>query len=426
MRGRLPETKSLQPQSQQEAQATVCTPPDWVFDPVAWRQHHATDVPDEPTDEESIIQEHIYEIKADIQKFLSHPLVKIAPYNPVPNEYLTLLGIARVVQNEMQILQDGLCCGRPPDQRDGDYAPAPNWDSAYLTDIIYTWNEPVALEPDYYLLKSMCVYELGISIQVSVHGHEKVQKYMNMALTLAQRGERILKAKVGPGDAAEMVITAIKKLQESTGLRGQKLMDQACDLASRALRCFHRGMRWHPNGNTVTSTSNEQPFKDEEWIKMADLINSCFQLADDFATRQTWYRHILNLLQGALYENRAQAWRFLGLIAKAHLEYALWIYEGPETPLVVVPKPCPLFLEMQHASISGKVIDALHMMSLTCVAPHLIHLYIREASRWIEQLKTKFSEESINPSYLYALNFMASKDRAIQAITQYRQVHSLH
>lgn len=94
-------------------------------------------------------------------------------------------------------------CGRPPDQRDGDYTPAPNWDSAYLTDIINSWNEPVVLEPDYCLLKSMSVYELGKSIQVSVLGHEKVQRYMNMALTLAQRGERILKTKLGPGDAAD-------------------------------------------------------------------------------------------------------------------------------------------------------------------------------------------------------------------------------
>jgi hypothetical protein len=94
-------------------------------------------------------------------------------------------------------------CGRPPDQRDGDFIPAPNWDSAYLTDIINTWNEPVVLEPDYYLLKSMSVFELGTSIQVSILGHEKVQKYMNMALTVAQRGERILKTKLGPGEGAD-------------------------------------------------------------------------------------------------------------------------------------------------------------------------------------------------------------------------------
>lgn len=94
-------------------------------------------------------------------------------------------------------------CGRPPDQRDGDFTPAPSWDSAYLTDIISTWNEPVALESDYYLLKSMAVYELGISIQVSVLGHRKVQKYMNMALTLAQRGERILKTKLRIGEGSD-------------------------------------------------------------------------------------------------------------------------------------------------------------------------------------------------------------------------------
>ncbi|KAF9539214.1 hypothetical protein EC957_005643 [Mortierella hygrophila] len=422
MRGRLPETRP-------QPQATACKLPDWDFDPVAWRQHHATDMPDDPTDEESIIQEYLHDTRADIQISLSQPLIKITPYNPVPNERLALLSVARVVQREMQTLQDTLSsCGRPPDLRDGDYTPVPNWDSAYLTDIINSWNEPVALEPDYYLLKSMCVYELGISIQVFVLGHEKVQKYMNMALTLAQRGERILKTKLGPGDTADrfwryqtmmsyiyrhqadMVITLFKKLQESTGLQDRELVDQVCDLASRALRCFHRGMRWHPNVNSVTLISNEEPFKDGEWIKMANLADSCLQLTDDFATRQTWYRHTLKLLQGALYENRAQAGRFLGRIAKTHLEYALWIYEQRVTPLVVVPGPCPMFLEMQHASIA---------------APHLIHLYIREASRWIEQLKIKFPEEPINLSYLHTSNFMAAKDRAIQAITQYRQTPSL-
>ncbi|KAG0292154.1 hypothetical protein BGZ96_004450 [Linnemannia gamsii] len=421
MKGRLPEARPQQPQLQ--TQATACALPDWDFDPFTWRQRHATDMPDEPTYEESIIQENIYDTKTDIQKSLSRPFVEIAPYNPIPDDCLALLGIAHVVKNEMQILQLALSsCGRPPDQRDGDFTPAPNWDSAYLTEIISTWNEPVALEPDYYLLKSMSVYELGISIQVSVLGHEKVQKYMNMALTLAQRGERILKTKLGLGEGtdrywrfqtmmsyiyqhqAETVITAIKKLQESTGLRDKDLVGQACDMASRAVRCFHRGVRWHPNVSCVTGANNEDPFMDKEWVKMADLAGSCLQLADDFATRQTWYRHSLKLLQGALYENRAQAGRFLGLIAKIHLEYALWIHEQAETPLVI---------------------DALHMMSLTCEAPHLIHLYIRKASRWINQLKTKFPEEPINPSYHYASDFMASKDRAIQAITEHRQAHSL-
>ncbi|KAG0207235.1 hypothetical protein BGX33_006931 [Mortierella sp. NVP41] len=360
MRGRLPETKP---------RAVL---PDWGFDPVVWRQHHATDIPDEPTDEESIVQEHIFEIKDNIQKSLSEPLAKIAPYCLTPNEYLSLLDIARVIQQDMQTLQDGLSrCGRPPDQRDGDYIPAPIWDAAYLTEIINAWNEPVALEPDYYLLRSMCLYELGVSIQVSVLGQEKVQRYMNMALTLAQRGERILKTKLGPGDGAvkfwryqtmmsyiyqyqaKMAITAIKRRRELTGLLDQAAVDQACDLASRALRCFHRGMRYHPNVMS-TGTGTEEPFKDEEWIKMTDLAESCFHLVDDIATCRTWCRHTLKLLLGALYENRAQAGRFLGLIAKTQLEYAVWIHEQKETPLVVVPKPCPLFLEMRHASIAGK------------------------------------------------------------------------
>jgi hypothetical protein len=157
-----------------------------------------------------------------------------------------------------------------------------------------------------------------------------------------------------------MVITSIKKLHESTGLRDKELVDQAFDMVSRAVRCFHRGMRWHPNVSNVTGVYNEEPFLDEEWIKMADLADSCLQLAVDFTTRQTWYRHTLRLLQGALYENRAQAGRFLGLVAKTHLEYALWIHEQTEPPMIAVPKPCPMFLEMQQASIAGRILFSSH------------------------------------------------------------------
>lgn len=154
------------------------------------------------------------------------------------------------------------------------------------------------------------------------------------------------------------MISLFKKQQESAGHQDQDLVDQVCDLASRALRCFYRGMRTHPNVRSVTIIGNEEPFKNEEWIKMADLANSCLQLTEDFATRQTWYRHTLKLLQGALYENRVQATWYLGLIAKTHLEYALWIYEQRETSLVVVPQPCSMLLEMQQASIAGKVIHS--------------------------------------------------------------------
>lgn len=108
MRGRLPETRPQQ-QPQPRQQATACKLPDWDFDPVTWRQRYATDMANEPTDEESLIQEYIYDTKAEIQMSLSQPLVKIAPYSPVPNECLALLGVARVVKREMQILQDALC-----------------------------------------------------------------------------------------------------------------------------------------------------------------------------------------------------------------------------------------------------------------------------------------------------------------------------
>lgn len=85
------------------------------------------------------------------------------------------------------------CAGRPPDQRDGDYTPAPDWDNDYLAALVGEWNEPVVLESDYYLLRSMCLYELGTSIQVKVLGRRKVKKYMDMSLTLAQKGQKILR-----------------------------------------------------------------------------------------------------------------------------------------------------------------------------------------------------------------------------------------
>ncbi|KAF9922228.1 hypothetical protein BGZ65_009763 [Modicella reniformis] len=108
-------------------------------------------------------------------------------------ERVALMGIARLVQHDMQMLQNGLsCAGRPPDQRDGSYNPAPDWDNNYLTALIGEWNEPVVLESDYYLLRSMCLYELGTSIQVKVLGRIKIKKYMDMALTMAQKGQQIL------------------------------------------------------------------------------------------------------------------------------------------------------------------------------------------------------------------------------------------
>ena len=78
--------------------------------------------------------------------------------------------------------------GRPPDQRDGEYIPAPDWDAEYVAALVREWQEPVSLESDYYILRSMCLYELATSIQVKVLGPEKVRKYLNMALTLAQKG----------------------------------------------------------------------------------------------------------------------------------------------------------------------------------------------------------------------------------------------
>ncbi|KAF9912297.1 hypothetical protein EC991_000189 [Linnemannia zychae] len=206
MRGRLPETRPQQAQHHSQHLPRSVALPDWGFDPVTWKSLHATDTLEEPTDEEFSIQEYMYEFKADIQKVLSQSLIKIAPYSPTLNERLALLSIARVVQIEMHSLQDALSrCGRPPYQRGDSYISAPNWDSAYLTDIINAWNEPIALEPDYYLLKAMCLYEMGTSIQVSVLGQEKVQKFMNMALILTQKGERILKTKLGIGDCSDKI-----------------------------------------------------------------------------------------------------------------------------------------------------------------------------------------------------------------------------
>lgn len=83
--------------------------------------------------------------------------------------------------------------GRPPDQRDGEYTPAPDWDMEYITALVQEWQEPVSLESDYYILRSMCLFELATSIQVKVLGPEKVRKYLSMASTLAQKGLAILR-----------------------------------------------------------------------------------------------------------------------------------------------------------------------------------------------------------------------------------------
>ncbi|KAF9919513.1 hypothetical protein FBU30_010924 [Linnemannia zychae] len=69
------------------------------------------------------------------------------------------------------------------------------------------------------------------------------------------------------------------------------------------------------------------------------------------------------------------------------------------------------------------VIDTLHMMALAFKSPDLIHLYIREASQWIIKLEIMFPNETVDPTYIYSANFMASKDQAMHAIAQHRQNH---
>ncbi|KAG0288293.1 hypothetical protein BGZ98_004303 [Dissophora globulifera] len=415
--------------------------------------------PSPPLEEETSIQQLLNRIDRDLTRSIVAPLDIVAPHVLPARERTALLGIARIVQQDMRALQHGLSrAGRPPDQRDGEYVPAPDWDIDYLDAMIDDWNQPVLLESDFYLLRAMSLYALGISVQVKVLGPDKVDTYLDMAMTLAQRALCVLQSVVGHDEDAvdkywryPMIISYIQQHQALRTIEAitehesitslpasDQLYEKARQQLTRALEWFDRGVRFHPN-----ISSSPDPFKDQEWVNMAELTDSYAQLAKEFLVRQTWAQHTIRLFEGALHENTQKRARYLQEISTAHLSFAMWIYEQPEKPLLLFPKVSPMFIEMQRAAISAlvyakqsfdslqqdetqpehycQIIDSLYMMSLVCVATRLIHGFSRKASYWISELKAKFPDYKIQQAYLYSARLMDSKDKVMQEIAEQRQ-----
>ncbi|KAF9962946.1 hypothetical protein BGZ70_007776 [Mortierella alpina] len=423
MRGRLPETKAVRANPQEHFSHG---------DTPLTAQRVLPSL--EPSEEEIEIQAHIQHVQDEIQRTMSAPITRVIPYRLSHREHAALAGIAGIVQQDMQTLQSGLVrAGRPPDQRDGEYTPAPDWDTDYITALVEEWQEPVFLESDYYVLRSMCLYELAMSVQVKMLGPEKVRKYFSMALALAQKGHTILRTTLrqeGGEDRHwryQMLISYIFQQQDA---------DQ---LATRALRSFYQGIKHHPNQPKTTA----EPSLDLEWSKMATIAESYVRLQNDFHSRQTWTQHIVQLLNGATRENKKTCGLHLTRISRTYLEYAFWIREQPQALLVTLSKPRSMSQEMRQASVAAliyakkamesikeedlhpehfcQIIDCVYMMSLVCVRPNLIDSYSREASFWIDQLQSKFPHHQVNPSYRHSAKLISSKDAAMRVILEQRQ-----
>lgn len=134
-----------------------------------------------------------------------------------------------------------------------------------------------------------------------------------------------------------------------------QLLEDADDLATRALRSFHQGIKHYPNHTEVTA----EPFLDLEWSKMATIAESYARLLNDFYSRKTWTQHAVQLLIGAIRENNKNCRQYLMRISRIYLDYAFWIHEHPQEPLVTLSKPSRMFLEMRQASIAGNSRDSL-------------------------------------------------------------------
>ncbi|KAG0255896.1 hypothetical protein BG011_004869 [Mortierella polycephala] len=385
MRGRLPETKPA-PSAQLVAPAvgyprlgeTQPSFTDACPGPLYNSRHSH-----EPSDEEIALQDITHDAQEQLRKVLSGPAARVTPHPKSQREHMALMGIARIVQQDMLFLQSGLSrAARPPDERDGEYTPAPDWDDEYLTALVDGWNEPVLLESDYYLLRSMC-YKILQEVLVQRDIIDKYWRYP-VIISYVQRQQAL------------GVIAEIKEHEALTGLPApESLHEKASQHVSQAMHSFRQGMKSYPN---ISAYANET-LKGQEWNYMAALSESYTLLLRDFHSRQNWTQHTIELLTEALRENKNKSNEFLERISKAYLHYALWIHEQPDRPMRIMPKPCPMFLEMRKTSIFG----------------------IREASYWIDQLKSKFPQYRIKPYYLYTAKLMDSKDKAIHSISDLRR-----
>jgi hypothetical protein len=100
MRGRLPDIPSDHPTCA-DALTSLPDPP-----PLHEAPHEA---PHDTLEEDNTIREHIRDIDNDICLCLSVPADTIDPYTVTQREHFALLGIARLVQHDMHLLQSGLC-----------------------------------------------------------------------------------------------------------------------------------------------------------------------------------------------------------------------------------------------------------------------------------------------------------------------------
>ncbi|KAI1319899.1 hypothetical protein EDD11_002573 [Mortierella claussenii] len=330
MRGRLPET-GLAPALLQGLTAIIT------------EESSSTSSAMNIGEEEASFQEHIRTIDDQVRRLLSESSSKVALYTLTQHERSALLGIARIVQHDRRVLQGNLFrAGRPPDQRDGECRRAPDWDSAYLAALVANWGEPVLLEADYYLLRSQSLFELGTSVEVKVLGPDHVKRYMSMALELTQKGY-----------AAANTIAEIRQHEAVVNLpASDELYENARHQVTQTLQSFYRGIQYYPS----IFNSSDELSKDQEWSSMAELTESFSVLVDDFLARQVWIQNTIRLLKGAIQESKTRRDRQLLLISKAHLGLALWIYEQPDKPLLLVPRVSPLFQEMQCTALAGKIL----------------------------------------------------------------------
>ncbi|GJJ78843.1 hypothetical protein EMPS_11202 [Entomortierella parvispora] len=407
--------------------------------------------------EQICLQEFELEAEEHLAKVLAFTSAPVPTYTLTLREQKDLLEVTIIVSRDMQKLQSGLAqAGRPPDERDGDYTPAPDWDREFLDALVQQWHEPVCITPDYYLLRSMCLYALGTSIQVSVLGKEHVKRYLSMAMTLAQKALVELQTVIGDNGndqvldrywryhtiiayieqkQAMAIIQEIKDYEQWTGLdASEELYKRAESMVFQAKRSFRRGMRCYP---FVPGTESALS-KAQDWGNLAAMTESYTNILRDLQDRKAATMQTIQVLEGGLSEDHGPILDYITRISKAHLSLAEWIYDHPEDRPLLVPKRTSLFVDMQRSAVTAlhyarralslamnrglhprhfcQLIDSLYLMTLVCVTPDLIHAYSREAAKWVKQLGAAFPLHMIDPSYLRASRLMAAKDQAMQAL----------
>ncbi|KAG0056258.1 hypothetical protein BGZ83_005813 [Gryganskiella cystojenkinii] len=342
----------------------------------------------------TICPEHAY--LQDLEREAEDHLIRVLAYTPTPTptyvltlrEQRDLTEVALIVSKDMQKLQAGLG-----------------------------------------------LYAIGTSVQVSVLGKDHIVRYMDMALTLAHKAFEVLQV------AASAMMDKIKEYEQRTGLDASEELYKQTELAvSEAKLSFRRGMKRYPFAPGTESAR----CKAQEWSKISNMMESFTKIQRDLQDRKTWALQTIDLLEGALSEDRRPALDYLSRISNTHLDLALWIYDHPEDRPLLVPKKTSLFLDMQRSAVTAfhvakrvldrcededdlepkhyyQVVDCLYLMTLICVSPDLVHAYSREAAQWVQLLGNKFPKHRVDPEYLNASRKMAAKDKVMQAIREYRQ-----